>query len=137
MNEEQAADRFIYEALSGLVSGRVYPSLAPQGAARPFIVWSHQGGSAMHAAGSDWRFLTLPLFLAKAVADGNSYAAADAIAADIDAALTGLSDSVTIDGTVYTVQGCRREVAVRYTEEVAGKPIRHVGGIYRLWISHS
>jgi hypothetical protein len=37
----------LYSALGSLVSNRVYPDLAPQGAARPFITYQQVGGRAI------------------------------------------------------------------------------------------
>lgn len=36
----------IFAALTGLVSGRVYPDVAPAGVARPYIVYQQVGGEA-------------------------------------------------------------------------------------------
>lgn len=37
----------LYSALTGLVSGRVYPDVAPTGAARPYITYQQIGGEAV------------------------------------------------------------------------------------------
>lgn len=39
-----SAEHIIFAALSGLVGGRVYPDVAPQGAALPRIVYQQVGG---------------------------------------------------------------------------------------------
>lgn len=42
-----SAESAIFSALSSLVSNRVYPDLAPDGVARPYIVYQQIGGSAV------------------------------------------------------------------------------------------
>lgn len=143
VNEEQAAEKFIYSKLSGsaalvaLVSDRMYPSLAPEGTVRPFVTWNIQFAHSVHSAGSDVRILTLPLIMVQGVADGTSYAPVDAIVSAIDAALTDADLDVTFGGVTYHIQGCRREEPVRYLEVVEGRRVWHAGGVYRLFISHS
>lgn len=38
----------IYTVLKGLVSNRVYPDIAPDGAAKPYITYQQVGGSAVN-----------------------------------------------------------------------------------------
>lgn len=38
----------IFNALKGLVSNRVYPDVAPEGAARPYITYQQVGGGAVN-----------------------------------------------------------------------------------------
>jgi len=38
----------IFQALQALVDGRVYPDMAPAGAARPYIVFQQVGGAALN-----------------------------------------------------------------------------------------
>lgn len=44
----------IFTALSGLVSGRVYPDIAPQGAAKPFITYQQKGGKPVNFLGPEY-----------------------------------------------------------------------------------
>lgn len=43
----------VYGALSGLVSGRVFPDVAPFGTAMPYMTWQKVGGYPIHYIGND------------------------------------------------------------------------------------
>jgi len=125
---------WIYDTLSadstltGLVSTRIYDGLAPQGAAFPFVVFNHQGGSDLRGVGSE-RVFNNSLYQVKAVTKGGSFSSGATIADRIDALLQAASGT-TSDGVIL---GCVREQAIMLIEQQSGVEYRHVGGIYRIY----
>ncbi|MFN3650094.1 MAG: DUF3168 domain-containing protein [Armatimonadota bacterium] len=137
-NEVQAADRALYEALtgdaavSGLVGARVYASVAPQGAQVPYILFHRQGGLDRVNVGADRVTVSRPVYQVRAVTQSDGYAAADEIADVLDAALMGMQRSVTIRGQLYRVTATYRQEPVRLADVSNGVQWRSVGGIYRV-----
>jgi hypothetical protein len=108
----------------------VYRRRAPQGSALPYVILAKQTGSDTYTyrlrVGS-----SMP-FLVKAVTQGPSGVAAQAIADRIDALLT--DGAITVSGK--TLLYCRRETHVEYDELAAGgTTYQHVGGIYRIEVA--
>ena len=117
-------------ALGSAVSTRIYDSVAPQGAAWPFVVFQNQsgGGNDVAAMGA-LRIMTDSLFLVKGIEKSSSFMGnLKTIATRIDAALHGTSGTAT-DGTVIA---CVRERAFEMIETTDGVQYRHLGGIYRI-----
>lgn len=133
MIETIRVDQWLYErlsgdsTLSGLVGGRIYSYLAPQDAALPFVVFSHQAGHDVRGVGPA-RIMTSLVYQVKAVGQGHSFQQLKAIADRLDALLQGASGSV-VDGTVLM---CVREQPVEYVETDDGIQYRHLGGMWRI-----
>jgi hypothetical protein len=141
VNEAGAAEKWLYEKLSGLASGRVFASIAPEGTALPYLIYHQQAARDVTRVGGGLRLVSRPLYLVKAVCEGRSYAAADAIASAADELLCGASGSVDL-GTaqapdIYHVVCEGREGPVRYPELVGGAQWRHSGGLYRLQVQRA
>lgn len=141
MNELQAAAKWLYTTLaahagvSALVGTRVYEGRRPPGTALPAIVFQHLGGADRRAMGADKRLFSRPVFLVKAIAEGESYASADAIASAIDAALQGVGGTATVGDQDYTIRGCERLEPVRYLEAASDQTrFNHSGGQFRLFV---
>lgn len=113
--------------LAGLVGGRVYGYVAPEGAALPFVVYSHQAGSDVRGNGPT-RFMASLLYQVKAVGAGASFQPLKAIADRLDALLQGASGTVA-DGRVLV---CVREQPIAYVEIDNGIIYRHAGGLWRI-----
>ena len=130
MNEIETG---IYTALSGdtaiyaaLGATAVYNRSAPQGTARPYIVFFHTGGGHENINPSD---MQNHLYLAKAVAD------TPLSAGTIDGLITSAlhKQKLTVDG--YTNFWTAREQEVQITETAAdGTVIYHTGAYYRIRI---
>lgn len=141
MNETRAAQAWINArlgaaaAVTALVSTRIYDSLAPQGAALPYIIASYQSGQVTTTVGGQSRIVAQPVFLIKGVAEGGSFVTADQIAAALDDALLGAAGTtVTLDGVAYRVDSAVQVVPIRYVELLDGRRINHSGGLYRLFV---
>jgi hypothetical protein len=126
-------DRWLYglltgdPTLTGLVGGRVYGYVAPDDAALPFVVYSHQGGSDVRGNGPT-RFMVSLLYQVKVVGAGASFQPLKPIADRLDELLQGASGTVS-DGRVLA---CVREQPVAYTEVDNGVVYRHAGGLWRI-----
>lgn len=133
MIETARVDRWLYErlagdaTLSGLVGGRIYAFVAPQGTAFPFVVFAHQGGHDVLGVGPA-RVMVSLLYQVKAVGQTAAVADLQPVADRIDALLHGASGAVP-DGTILA---CVREQAIEEAEVDDGVQYRHVGGLYRL-----
>ncbi len=138
MSELSAADRWLSTVLSGdvalraLVSG-VYDTKAPQGTARPYVLFSLHAPSADITVIGNIRIGNRPLYLVRAVCDGPSWTPVRTIADRIDELLHGASGS-NVDGIIY---GCVREQPFKALETVEGKDYCWLGGYYRLWAQES
>src|SRR5574340_121579 len=75
----------VFSALSGLVAGRVYPSVAPDGAVAPFIVYQRVGSSPENTL-ADGQPVQQTRMQIDAYA--TTYAAAQTLAQQIEAAMT-------------------------------------------------
>jgi len=122
-------------ALTALVGTRVYPEFAPQNAVYPLVTYSLISSPDRNAVGHDRRIFTEPLILVKAIVSESSWVTASAIADAIDSALMGANNNNVVNPTLK-VQGCFREMAVRYTEVpqgTSGTRYNHAGGRYRFF----
>lgn len=121
-NEIAAAENFIYDALSGLLSGRVYSGIGK--AEYPQIIIQVQSpGSDLIVVGGN-RVWSDPLFLVKAVDKSKTWGSIATTADAIDAALHNTSGGV--------VAWCKRESPFSLIEVTDGVQYRHLGGLYRL-----
>lgn len=114
--------------LAGLVSGRIYDGLAPQGSLFPFVVFNHQGGADLRGVGTA-RAFNNSLYQVKAVIDKGSFVTIATIADRIDTLLHGVNG--TADNGV--ILGCVREQPLMLIEQENGVQYRHAGGIYRIY----
>ncbi|HXF08991.1 MAG TPA: DUF3168 domain-containing protein [Candidatus Acidoferrales bacterium] len=133
MIESVRVDQWLYGLLSGdatlngLVNGRIYGYLAPQDAALPFVLYSHQSGVDVRGVGPT-RIMVGFIYQVKAVGQGPSFAPLQPIADRIDTLLQGASGSV-VDGLVLA---CVRESTVAFVEVESGVQYRHLGGLWHI-----
>lgn len=134
MNEEQAIATHIAStlkadaAVGALVGDRIYEEEAPSDASKPFVIFFLQTGDDRGQVGREQRLFSRPLYCVKAISEGASFAAADAIMDAVDAALTGSRS----EAGGYSVFAFYRERAIRKPETARGRRINHVGGLYRV-----
>lgn len=134
MNELTRAERWLYERLSGdatlaaLVGGRVYSTVAPQGAVYPFVLYSLLYSADVATANNTRVFARLS-YVVRAVGQTASNASLEAIADRVDVALQRI-DAPTAGA--HAEAG--RERAFFLGEIVDGVQYRHVGGVYRLLV---
>lgn len=142
MQETARAEKWLYAVMSGdsgvggvstLVGGRIYAYAAPSRASFPFVVFSHMGDYDVMGVGTA-RILASTLYQVKAVgkASAVSMMSLQAIADRIDALLQGASGSVT-DGVILS---CVREQQISYVEQAESEVYMHLGGLYRIQITH-
>ena len=118
--------------LFGIVNGRIYPYLIPQGVVaaggHPAVVYSFQAGRDVQGLGTN-RVMTRPLYLVKVISNGAPNAAAKSAADRIDERLTVAASAK--DG--YAFSG-RREQSISFVEvdEATKAQYWHVGGLYRI-----
>lgn len=128
-----AIETGIYSALSGdtaiyaaLGATAVYNRAAPQGTARPYIVFFHAGGGHENINPSD---MQNHLYMVKAVAD------TPMAAGTIDGLITSALHKQTLTVEGYTNFWTAREQEVQITETAAnGTIIDHTGAYYRIRI---
>lgn len=131
MTETASAYQWLYTTLAndatllGLVGGRVYRNVAPQGAAMPFLVFSYQGGYDVLGVGAV-RIMSSLVCAVRAVGLWTGYDTLRQIADRADALLHAAQ------GT--QVLACVREFPLDYVETDAGIVYAHVGGQYRLLV---
>jgi hypothetical protein len=134
----KALERGLYSKLTGdgtlmaltATATSVYPDVAPQDAALPFIIFSPSGQSTDEYVLGARAFETLD-YLVKAVAAGFDPEAANDISERIDALLT--NGTVTVAG--YTVGMVHRLGRVSYPERGdAGDFFQHRGAVYRFMV---
>lgn len=109
--------------VSAIVGTRVYPQVAPQGAASPYLVYSQVSGAR------EWDLdcvagLGNPVFQVTAWAD--TYAAAQALADAVRAAVSAASAAGDLGGE--TIQGATIENEIDQFEEPAGGRGRGIYG---------
>jgi hypothetical protein len=110
-----------------LVVGRVHDGLAPANEKYPFIVYQVQAPSLVRGVGTI-TIMADPLYVVKAIAQTNSYDILRPIVRRMDALLTGYT-GVVLGGSI---EGIVRTAPYSLIEEVEGRQIRHLGGIYRI-----
>lgn len=112
--------------ISELGATAIYSRHAPQGTARPYIIFMHAGGGHENINPSD---LQNHLYLVKAVADGSKEAGT------IDELVIDLLHGETLTVAGYTNIWMAREQEVQMTEPLRdGKVVYHCGGYYRIRI---
>lgn len=122
--------------VTALVSTRIYPEFAPQGATYPLVIYGLISSPDRNAIGADRRMFTEPLMIVRGVVlDPSSWVVASQIGDAIDNALVGANNNSNPSPNLH-VQGCFREMPVRYTEVpqgTSGTRYQHVGGRYRFF----
>jgi hypothetical protein len=132
--ETVAAEQWLYSKLSGdaqlaaVVGTRVYGYRAPDGAALPYVLYQNQAARDVAGVGPA-RIGSSLMYLVRVVGETTTFAALQTAAARIDAVLQGAAGTVP-DGEVW---GCGREQPFVLVETNAGKQVRHLGGVYRVW----
>lgn len=134
MIELPRIEEWLYSTLStdsqlttALGGRRIYGYVAPQGAAMPYVILSHQGGHDVRGVGPG-RIMASVLYQVKVVGEGASFNGIKSAADRLDALLQGASGSV-VDGAVLA---CVREQPLAYVEVDSGAQYRHLGGLYRI-----
>jgi len=117
--------------VTGLVSTRVYDSLAPQDTDEPYIIiqqqaYSEDGTSIAGDIGAGRMMLTV-----KAVTQSAGFASAEAIYKAAHAAIQGQTGNVS--GAI--IHSCIRDSVIRYPEISRGVRYNHLGGVYRMFVS--
>ena len=145
MTEEQAAFQYLGDVLkanddvAALVGARVHRAEAPQNATFPYIIFNLQSpGNDRNRPGADGRMMSRALWLIKAVTKGSAssgFAAADAIAAAIDAALVGSTGQVTSGDQTFTILSIFRTGPVAFLEKADSIRYHHAGGLYRIQVT--
>lgn len=134
--ETITADRWIYSllhndaTLAALVTG-VYTWPAPETGVLPYVLFQEQAATDLRQIGPA-RVWVNGLWLVRVVAEARGWGGAIETAANrVDALLHGAAGSVAGSGTVW---GCVREQPFRLVEPGQGGRIRHLGGIYRIFV---
>lgn len=135
------ADSWLQSTLSGdatitsLVGSRIYSWDVPIGTSSPYITFHPQSpGIDVRASGrlGSGRIMTTPLYLIRAIGSVNDWATLKPIALRIDQLLEGTTNA-TVNGNHIAVQ---RESPFQLVEhDAAQQSWRHLGGLYRLYIS--
>lgn len=111
------------------VGDRVYADVAPRGAEFPLVIFQLQTPTdAMTANGT--RIMTSGTWIVKAVMPAMTFTELSGIAALIDSRLH--RKTYTSAGT-GTVLACVREQPFKLVENADGLPIRHLGGMYKVF----
>lgn len=135
MNEIARAFEWLYDTLTEdstlatLVGARVYRGVAPQGEARPCVVYNAAAGHDVMTVGTA-RVITHVVVTVKAVGRNTDYAALKSVADALDAALHGARGSAS--GAL--VLSCYREMPLDYIEHTQTETYAHLGGQYRLLV---
>lgn len=138
--ETLTADRWLYATLSGdatlmaLVTG-VYTWPVPEGAALPYVLFQEQSARDLTALGPH-RVWVDGLWLVRAVAEARSWGGNLETAANrIDALLQAASGAVVAPLPPGNVWACVRVQPFRLTETAQSRSIKHLGGIFRLYVA--
>ena len=128
VNETPRAENWLFLTLAAAIPTVIaYSTIAPEGVAQPFIVYSQQSPSDLMGVGPA-RIWASFLYLVKVSGQINSYLPLKATADAIDTALHGASGTVA-DGAILD---CIRERPFSLVEVTNGVEWRHLGGLYRL-----
>lgn len=113
--------------LYAIVAARVYDSLAVQGAALPYVVYTHMAGGLLNTTQVDF---------VEAVYQVTGLATVLGVARAIDSAVWDRLHNVTLAVAGWTNVSCMRENEIVYTEDVVnGVVVWHRGALYRIRLS--
>jgi hypothetical protein len=133
VNETPRAETWLFQTLAAAIpTVTAYSTIAPEGAAQPFIIFQQQATSDLMGVGPARIWASL-LYLVKVSGQTTTFAPLRATADAIDAALHAASGTV-VGGTVLI---CTRERAFSLVEVPNGVEWRHLGGTFRLLIQGS
>lgn len=110
-------------------SDAIYHERADEDGQRPYIVFSKNSGTPDRRFGASVNRIDRDVWLVKAICEGESASAAEAIAAAIDTALD--RQTLTVTGRATLI--CERQSDVHYPESDGDKTYHHVGALYRVW----
>jgi hypothetical protein len=114
--------------VTGYVGDRIYPDLAPDDAAYPFVVYSLSTTNDLYVIGG-YRVWADVEILAKVYARGNSYEPLRPIVRALDGAFAAATVATT-GGSVMSARRIRQYGAV---EEYESGQLRALGGYYRFF----
>lgn len=120
--------------LTSLVGNRIYEYQAPKGTTFPYIVFYNQTAPRDIRGVGTATIMTDTLYAIKAIDQSTSYSTVKAINQRIHELLHGIQAVVGI-AQQGTVVGIVREEAIKYPEVDSGKHYRHLGGLYRIFVS--
>lgn len=107
--------------LADLVGDRIFHQEAPQGTRHPLVIFHQQAGTPRWTLGGPP--VENKLWTVKAI--GRTSVEVEPIATALEAALANLDGALEI----------RRESDINYSEPIEGATIRHLGGLYRIWVA--
>lgn len=136
--ETVAAEQWLYSVLandatltSALGASRIYSTVVPPDGVFPCVLFALQDPRDFLKSGP-YRVWTTALYVVRVIGQTTSYSPLTTAAARLDALLRAASGTVAL-GTVW---GCVRERPYSTFElDSGGKQYRHLGGIYRVWVS--
>ena len=142
-NELRAIDRFLYENLiadptiqqyckNADGSVRVFESVAPEGAATPFVVFHFQSGIDRVTVGAQFRMFSNIIYLLKAVNQEDGSDTVGLVASAMETAVNGLQN-ITLEPENVNIMGVFRMMPLRTVEEINGKRFSIVGGMFRIF----
>lgn len=131
-----AADATVVAMLGTAAEGHtaaVYNTLAPEGAAMPYIVIQKFDGEQKYTLGARSHKVELHMVkgVAESPADSPSAKIADAIDARLDVVL-GFDPTLTITGKTQLYTRRKRDIP-DYEEKKADRLYFHRGGLYEIW----
>lgn len=138
-HELASAQEWLYTTLSGdatlagYAPGGVYPDLAPDGTATPYVVFSLQSPGVDSLTMAAVRVLANPLYQVVCVAEASKFVAVANAASEIDDLLKRTSGTVT-GGYIGS---CYREQPVEKAELINTVVWKSLGGLYRLAVEQN
>ena len=129
-NARLQIDKAVYNVLNvaslqTLATGGIYNTMAPEGAAAPYVIF--QAFSKIDEHSFDGRYANA-VYMVKAV----SRQRWPKEASDVDTQVDTLMEDATLSITGFSQLICRRENDVYLVEEEAGNIWHHIGGLYRI-----
>lgn len=110
----------------------IWKDLAVQGTAAPWLTYAqHSAKDIIGAFGQ--RIACQPLYLVRITAPSSGYAVIQAMANRVDTLLTAPGVNAIVGSTI--VQGVVREQPWQLTEVMDNVQFKHVGGLYRFFVS--
>lgn len=136
MSELLTADKWLYGVLNGdtalkALTPKVYALPAPQGTALPYTAYNEISSLDLQAMGAK-RIWVNSLYVVRAIFEATSWGGDLEAAANRIDALLHAADGVVTGGVVWA---CVRQEPFRMVENNGGEQIRHLGGIYRIYVA--
>ena len=130
MSELSAADQWIYDTLTGNLTGigdRIFDTVISQDAAYPLVLFQQMPSEDIMGVGPV-RFMSRIEYSIRVVTEGTSFSVIETPAEEMDVLLHGQSGS----NSFGTVLACVRVHPLKYVDIVNTKRILYLGGLYRL-----